>query len=293
MCLYPASLPEEIAPRLDSCEVAVVNKLKMNADTIGSCKALRLICVFATGYDNIDLDFCRSRGIAVCNVVGYSTASVAQVTVSTALSLVTHLPAFSAFVSSGKYQKSGVANCLIPVYHEIAGMTWGIAGYGHIGQAVGSVAQALGCRVIAYKRTPSPDVETVDLDTLCRESDILSVHLPLNDNTRGLFGKAEIAKMKNTAVFINMARGAITDEAALAEAIKKKRLGALGADVYAQEPFPIDHPFNDILSFENVCLTPHMAWGAKEARERCLAEVCENIRVFASGGRRCRVESEY
>ena len=288
--VFPSSAPDEIEKNLDGCEVAVVNKLKINENTVKNAKDLRLICVFATGFDNIDLEFCLRRNIAVCNVVGYSTASVAQLTVSMALSLYTHLPAFTSHVTSGAYSAGGTANCLTPFYHEIAGKTWGIAGYGNIGRAVGDVARALGCRVIAYKRTPSPDVTVVDLDTLCRESDILSVHLPLNDGTRGLFGAGEIAKMKPGAVFINVARGAVADEAALAEAIRAGKLGGLGVDVYSSEPFPASHPFYDIKDRENVCLTPHMAWGSVEARARCLSEICLNIRSFLDGGARCRVD---
>lgn len=289
--IFPSSSPDEIAPHLGDCDVAVVNKLKMNKDTLGDAPHLRLICVFATGYDNIDLEFCRQRGIAVCNVVGYSTASVAQLTLSMALSLVTHLPAFAGHVASGAYSSGSVANCLTPIYHEISGMTWGIAGYGNIGKAVARTAEALGCHIIAYKRSPSPDVETVDLETLCRRSDILSVHLPLNDETRGLFSADVISKMKKDAIFINVARGAVTDEGALAAAIREGRLGGLGVDVYTTEPFPTSHPFYGIRNYSNVCLTPHMAWGAKEARERCLEEICRNIRDFSAGGRRCRVES--
>lgn len=289
--IFPTSALDEVEAHLGDCDVAVVNKLKMNASTIGNAKSLRLICVFATGYDNIDLDFCRSHGIAVCNVVGYSTSSVAQLTVAMALSLINHLPSFNEYVASGRYSAGGVANCLTPVYHEISGLTWGIAGYGNIGRAVGRVADALGCRVIAYKRTPTPDVETVDIDTLCSRSDIISVHLPLNDATRGLFNRDRIAKMKNNALFINVARGAVTDEAALAEAIREGRLGGLGADVYSTEPFGMSHPFYDIKDRENVCLTPHMAWGAREARERCLDEICENITSFLAGEKRCRVGS--
>ncbi|MCQ2354466.1 MAG: hydroxyacid dehydrogenase [Clostridia bacterium] len=288
--VFPSSAPDEISSHIGDCEVAIVNKLKMNAAAVGDAPALRLICVFATGYDNIDLDFCRRRGIAVCNVVGYSTASVAQLTIAMALSLATHLPAFTFHVASGAYSAGGAANCLVPVYHEIAGMTWGIVGYGNIGRAVGKAAKAMGCRVLAYKRTPSPDANVVDLDTLCRESDIISVHLPLNDGTRGLFSAEQTAKIKKGAIFINVARGAVTDESALAAAVIEGRLGGLGVDVYTAEPFPADHPFYAIRNLPNVCLTPHMAWGSREARERCLWEICENIRVFSAGGMRCRVD---
>lgn len=287
---YRTSAPGEIAARLADCEIAIVNKAKLNEKTMGEAKSLRLICEFATGFDNIDVAYCRERGIAVCNVVGYSTNNVAQLTVAMALSLATHLPEFCRHVSSGAYSAEGVANCLTPVYHEIAGLTWGVAGYGNIGKAVARVAEALGCHVIAYKRTPVSGVETVDADTLCRRSDILSVHLPLNDGTRGLFSAERIALLKPNCIFINVARGAVTDEKALAEAVKTGKIAGLAADVYGTEPFPIEHPFYAIRELPNVCLTPHMAWGSREARERCLAEICENIRVFLAGGTRFRVD---
>lgn len=287
--VYASSLPEEIEKRLDGFDVAIVNKLKLNESTIGNVRSLKLICVFATGYDNIDTEFCKSNNIAVCNVVGYSTASVAQLTVSMVLSLMTHLKEYREYVSSGKYSSGNTANRLVPVYHELSGLTWGIAGYGNIGKAVGKVAKALGCKVIAYKRTPADDVETVSLDTLCERSDIISVHLPLSAGTRGLFGEKEFAKMKDGAIFVNVARGAVTDEKALAEAVLSGKLGGIGVDVYSQEPFSENHPFYKIKDFDNVCLTPHMAWGSFEARKRCLFEICENINSFLGGNRRNRI----
>lgn len=288
--VYDNSEDNEIVQRLKDVDIAVINKLKINEKTLGDNTKLKLICEFATGYDNIDTRFCRENGIAVCNVVGYSTMSVTQLTVSTVLSLVTHLPQFAECVSSGKYSNGNVANCLTPVFHEIDGMTWGIAGYGNIGSAVGRVAEALGCKVIAFKQTEMSGVKKVDIDTLCRESDIISVHLPLNDGTRNIINRERIAMMKKTAVFVNAARGAVTDESALADAIKENKLGGLGADVYSFEPLPKDHPFYEIKNYENVCFTPHMAWGAKEARDRCLNEICKNIRAFLNGEKRCRVD---
>ncbi len=288
--VFGNSAPDEISANLAGCEVAIINKIKINAQTIGGASSLRLICIAATGYDGIDLEYCRSRSIAVCNVAGYSSDSVAQLTLSMVLSLTTHLPSYSSYVSSGAYSKSGKANLLEPVYHEISGKTWGIAGFGNIGKKVGNIAKAFGCRVIAYSRTPKDGVENVDLDTLCRESDIISVHLPLNGETRGIFGKTEIAKMKSSAIFINVSRGAVADEAALAEAIKSGQLAGLGVDVYSVEPFDKSHPFTEILGYENVCLTPHMAWGSLEARVRCFNEICENIASFIEGGKRSRVD---
>ncbi len=288
--VYSQTRPEEIQQRLEGVETVIVNKIRLNESNLSGNRTLKLICVAATGYDNIDVRWCASHGIAVCNVVGYSTDSVAQLTVGMALYLVNRLGEYTRAVRDGSYTHGGIANRLTPVYHEIAGKTWGIAGYGHIGQKVGEVARALGCRVLAYKRSPAEGVLCVDADTLCRESDLLSIHLPLNPETRGLISRERIALMKPEAIVINVARGAVADEAALAEALSAGRLGGLGIDVYTQEPFPEDHPFYAIRNHERVCFTPHMAWGAQEARERCLREMIENIRAFRRGERRCRVD---
>jgi glycerate dehydrogenase len=183
-----------------------------------------------------------------------------------------------------------VANCLTPAYHEIAGKTWGVLGYGNIGGAVGRIASAMGCRVLAYKRTPVEGVECVDLETVCRESDILSIHLPLNDTTRGILDAEHIAMLKTGAIVINVARGAVTDEAALAEALVNGQLGGLGVDVYSTEPFPESHPFYSLRERENVCLTPHMAWGSIEARQRCLGEIVLNMEAFLRGEQRNRLD---
>ena len=226
----------------------------------------------------------------MCNVVGYSTQCVAQVTLAMALSLITHLPEYSACVSSGEYTARGVANCLIPTYHEIAGKTWGIVGFGNIGRQVGRVAEALGCRVLVNKRTPVEGWECVDFDTVCQKSDILSIHTPLNDTTRNLLDEQHIAMLKPNAIVINVARGAVTDEKALATAVKEGKLGGLGVDVYSAEPMPRDHPFQSIKSLPNVCLTPHMAWGAYETRMRLLSEIAENIRSYLNGEKRNRID---
>ncbi len=280
--LYQITAPEEVAERIREADTVVINKIRLNASNLAGSR-VRLICVAATGYDNIDIDWCRDHGIAVCNVVGYSTDSVAQLTVSIALYLTQHLAEYTRYVREGNYTKSGIANRLTPAFHELAGKTWGIAGYGNIGRKVGKAADALGCRVIAYKRKPSAEVPCVDLDTLCRESDILSVHLPLNEETRGLFSRDKIALMKPDALFINVARGAVADEQALADAVREGNIGGIGIDVYTSEPFPEDHPFYSIRKDRRVCLTPHMAWGAYEARERCIREIAENIRAFQEG----------
>ena len=167
--VFDSTAPEDVAPRLMDADVVVINKVKLNCKNLQNAKKLKLICLAATGYDNVDLSYCREHGIGVCNVVGYSTNAVTQVTLAMALSLITHLPEYDGFVKDGSYTAGGVANRLSPVYHEIAGKTWGVAGFGNIGRAVARVAGALGCRILVYKRTPVPDYSCVSFETLCRE----------------------------------------------------------------------------------------------------------------------------
>lgn len=287
---YALTTSEELAEHASGCDVLILNKVKINSTTFPNTDKVKLICVTATGVDNIDLDYCRKHGIAVCNVSGYSTDSVAQLTVAMVLSLANNLPAFQRFVNSGEYTQSGKPNHLVPVFHELRGKTWGIYGYGNIGAQVAKVANALGCRVLICKRTPVEDYEATDLDTLCTQSDILTIHVPLTDETRGSLNRKRLALMKPSAILVNVARGAVTDEEAVANAVLDGRLGGLGVDVYSTEPFPTEHPFRRLLGLENVCLTPHMAWGAYEARVRCLQEVAENIRSFNRGEKRSRVD---
>ena len=184
----------------------------------------------------------------------------------------------------GKSQ-SGVANKLVPVYHELAGKTWGIIGCGNIGRQVAKVAEAFGCRVIASRRSGGATVEEV-----CRESDIITIHTPLNDSTRGLISREMIALMKKDIIIANAARGAVTDERAIADAIKEGRIGAFGSDVFSVEPFGEDHPFYRLRERDDVCFTPHMAWGSIEARERCLSEIILNIEAFLRNERRNRLD---
>ncbi len=287
--VYGSTTQEEFVDHVADSEVIIVNKLKVGRYNLPACRKVRLICVTATGFDNIDTEYCRENGIAVCNVVGYSTQNVAQLTVAMVLSLICHLTEYNRSVTDGSYTRGGVANILKPVYHEIFGKTWGIVGYGNIGKQVGVVAKALGCRVLVYKRTPIDGEECVDIDTICRKSDIISVHTPLNDATRGLISSERIAMMKNDAIIVNVARGAVCDEAAIAEAILEGKLGGVGVDVYSKEPFGEDHPMARIAGLDNVILTPHMAWGSYEARVRCCEEIVLNIESFINGERRNRI----
>ena len=288
--VWDNTAPDQIGARIEEADVIVSNKVRLFEPVLRQAKKLKLICLSATGYDCVDTAYCAKNGIGVCNVPGYSTQSVAQLTAAMVLELVNHLSTYREYVHSGAYSRSGVANALTPVWHELYGKTWGIVGGGNIGRQVAKIADAFGCRVLVCRRKPDELYETVDLDALCTRSDIISIHVPLTDETRGMIGKKQIGLMKENAILVNVARGAVTDEAALAEAVEKGRIGGLGVDVYSTEPFGAEHPFNGILDRANVCLTPHTAWGAIETRNRCVAMVAENISAFCQGERKNRVE---
>ncbi|MBO5105871.1 MAG: D-2-hydroxyacid dehydrogenase [Clostridia bacterium] len=289
LTVYNTTPAEEVINRLLDSDVAILNKVKITTEVIAALPTLKLICVTATGYDNIDLSACKEKGIAVCNVKGYSTHSVAQVTLTLILALMTHLSEYQGCVKSGDYTKSGIQNRLTPVFHELYGKTFGIIGLGNIGKQVARVAEAFGCKVLCYKRTPDPDFNCVDLETLLRQSDIVTLHLPLSDKTKNIIGEKELGLMKKSAILVNAARGAITDEAAVAKAIKNGIIGGFATDVYSVEPLEKDSPLQKIKNLDNVILTPHMAWGAYESRVRCIEEIAENISSFINGEQRNRV----
>lgn len=290
--IYQSTTPDEVSVKISDSDVVIINKIQLNESNLKDAKNLKLICIAATGYDNVDVAYCKAHHIAVCNVVGYSTNSVAQLTLAMALSLSTNLPSFTQYVNDGRYTKSGVANCLTPVYHELEGKVWGIVGLGNIGKQVGRVAKALGCRVISFKRTPDREFPCCNLSYLFQNADIISIHLPLSEETRGIVSKELIDTMKKDAILVNVARGAVTDEVALADAVLEGKIGGLGVDVYSVEPFPENHPFQKILGLPNVCLTPHMAWGAYESRCRCLDEIILNIKSFFDGKSRNRLDEK-
>ncbi len=286
---YPLTEPTDVAVRIKDCDVCIINKVKLSGEVLANAKKLKLICVAATGYDNVDTDYCKKNGIALCNVAGYSVHSVSQLTLAMVLSASVNLNQFRNSVSDGSYSRGSVQNILTPVYHELLGKTWGIIGFGGIGRRVAAAAEALGCRVIVNKRTPVEDATCVSLDEILLQSDIITIHTPLTEQTRSLIGENEIAKMKDGVFLVNVARGAVTDENAVAKAVESGKIGFFGCDVYSVEPMPTAHPFYRIKDLENVCLTPHMAWGAFESRARCINEICENIIAFYNGGNRNRI----
>ena len=285
---YETTAPEQVAERIADSDTIVTNKIKLNASNLDAAKNLKLICVAATGYDNIDTEYCKNRGIALCNVPGYSTDSVAQLSVAMALDLCIHMTEYRRFVNSGDYTKSGIANRLVPVYHELSALKWGVVGGGGIGAKVAEIAKAIGCEVMVCRRKNEGEFPLADIDTICRECDIISLHIPLSDSTRGIISRERIDSMKNGAIVVNTARGAVCDEEALADAVLCGRI-ALGCDVYSVEPFDESHPFNKILSCDNALLTPHMAWGAAESRARCVNEISKNMQSFYAGEIRNRI----
>ena len=281
---------KKVGDALADCDIAIINKTKMNEESLKNAKNLKLICVFATGFDNVDTVYCRERGIAVCNVTGYSTDSVAQLTFTMALAIANHLKEYTDFVKSGEYTKSGIQNHLEPQFYELCGKMWGVIGCGNIGGRVAEIAKAFGCEVIVNKRSPSEKYTCVSVDEICERADIISLHVPLTPETESLINVERLEKMKNTAILINAARGAVTDEAAVAEAVLNGKIGGFGTDVYSVEPMQEGHPFYKIMGLPNVCLTPHMGWGAYEARVRCLNEIEKNISAFLNGKIRNRVD---
>ena len=288
--VYQTTSETQLEERISDAEVIIVNKIKLNETNLECAKKLKLICVTATGYDNIDINYCWRKEIGVCNVRGYSTDSVAQLTLSMALSLMTHLDEFDGYVKSGKYTAGGVQNHLKPYFNEIAGKTWGIVGLGNIGGKVARIAHVLGCDIIVTTHHKIEGYNCVRLDELCREADIISVHVPLTAETKGMIDKKHIDMMKDGVVFINVSRGAVADEEALTAAFENGKIGGLGIDVYSAEPMTKDSPYNRILDKNNVIFTPHMAWGAYEARRRCMDEILKNIETLFMGGKRNRVD---
>ena len=290
LVVFDTTSEDELLERVSDADILVINKIKITDDVMRSAKKLKLICVFATGYDNIDIRFAKENNIAVCNVPAYSTDSVTLFTIANVLHLYTHLSEYKRHVTSGKYTEEGKPNKLTPIYHELRGKTWGIVGFGNIGRAVAKVAEAFGANVIVNKKTPIDEYRCVDIDTLCKESDIITLHCPLTDITRGMIDSRRLSLMKRDVVLVNEARGAVTDEDAVAKAIINKEIGAFGSDVYTKEPFDKKHPFAEIMNLDNVCLTPHSAWGAYEARIRCLNIIKSNIMSYIKGETQNRVD---
>jgi glycerate dehydrogenase len=279
----------DVAGVVAAAEVALVNKLRITREVMEAAPALRLIALAATGTNNIDLEAARERGVAVCNLRDYCTASVVQHVFGMLLTLTQRLREYDALVRSGAWQR-GEQFCLLdyPI-RELAGRRLGIVGFGTLGRGVAHAARAFGMEVLVANRPGGERVPgRLDLDELLPQVDVLSLHCPLTPATEGLIDRARLGRMKPDAVLVNTARGALVDGAALADALRAGRLGGAAIDVLPQEP-PVDgHPLlaGDI---PNLIVTPHIAWAAREARQRCIDEMAANVEDFRRGGKRGRV----
>ena len=280
---YEFSTPKEARERSKEADVLVLNKVAIDEQSIGEAEHLKLVCVTATGTNNLDKEYLAERGIEWRNVAGYSTETVAQHTFALLFYLLEKLHYYDAYVKSEKYVDDTTFTHFANVFHELSGRTWGIIGLGAIGRRVADLAKLFGCRVIYYStsgKNDQPGYTRVDFDTLLEESDIVSVHAPLDGNTQGLMDRKAFAKMKDTAIFLNLGRGPIVVEQDLADALRAHTIGAAGLDVLSVEPMSPDNPLREIKDSERLIITPHIAWASVEARTRLMKIIEGQIREF-------------
>lgn len=292
LTVYDRTSSSEAAERIGDATIVITNKIVFDEALFASCKNLKCITLLATGYNNIDLDAARRHGVAVCNVPGYSTDSVAQLVFGFVLENACRVAAHSDWVHSGGWQSSPDFSRFIQPINELSQKTFGVVGYGSIGRRAAAIALAFGMRVVAYGRHLSQSdcadgVTAVPLERLLATSDYISLHCPLNDDSRGMINSQSIAAMKRGAYLINTARGGLVDEAALAAALNDGLLSGAGLDVVSAEPISADNP---LLHAKNCTITPHIAWATFEARTRLFEILHRNIQVFLEGGRLNRVD---
>ncbi|MDE6945428.1 MAG: D-2-hydroxyacid dehydrogenase [Lachnospiraceae bacterium] len=286
---YPNTVAENTAQRVREADIIMANKAPLNETTLKDAPNVKLICLLATGFDNVDLAYCKSRGIKVTNVVNYCTSTVAQHTLLLALALSEKLAFYDDYVKSGTYSAQDRFSNFDRAFYDLEGKTWGIVGMGTIGRRVAGLAKAFGCKVIFYSasgKSTCTDYERVEFDTLLQESDILSLHCPLSDRTRGLINKDALLKMKETAILINVARGPVVDTQALYDALIANQIAGAGLDVLEREPMAEDNPLAQIKDSTKLIITPHMAWASVESRTNLVQEVVKNIEAFLAGENR-------
>lgn len=280
---YPFSTAEQALERTEDADVIILNKVEINEKSIGNAKNLKLVCVTATGTNNLDKEYLAQRGIAWRNVAGYSTESVAQHTFALLFYLLEKMRYYDDYVKSEKYIGDTTFTHFTNVFHEISGKTWGIVGLGNIGRRVAEIAKLFGCRVIYYStsgKNNNGDYERVSFDEILAQSDILSVHAPLDENTKGLFDKEAFAKMKPSSIFINVGRGPIVVEQDLADALNAGQIAAAGLDVLAVEPMAENNPLRYVKDSEKLIITPHIAWASIEARTRLMGIISNQIKEY-------------
>lgn len=280
---YPYSTPEEARERTRDADVIILNKTEINEQSIGEADKLKLVCVTATGTNNLDKAYLAERGIEWRNVAGYSTESVAQHTFALLFYLMEKLRYYDDYVKNENYVNDSMFTHFDHRFNELSGKTWGIIGLGNIGRRVADIAKCFGCRVIYFStsgKNNQKGYNRVSFDKLLEQSDIVSVHAPLTDDTLGLMNSEAFARMKPSAVFLNLGRGPIVDEAALTEALNTGMIAAAGLDVLSQEPMSEDNPLRSIKDSERLIITPHIAWASIEARTRLMEIILEQIKEF-------------
>ena len=280
---YSFSQPEEVPERTADADVLIVNKIRIDEAAVGRADHLKLVCVTATGTNNLDKDYLERRGIAWRNVADYSTQSVAQHTFAMLFYLLEHLRYYDDYTRDGRYINDRIFTHFARTFHELKGMTWGILGLGAIGRRVADIATAFGAEVIYYSASGAPAQKgytQTDFDTLLSRSDILSIHAPLNEYTQGIMNMEAFRKMKPQAILLNLGRGPIVREADLAEALNAGEIQAAGLDVLDLEPMAADSPFLSVKDKDRLLITPHIAWAAVESRQRLMQIIAGQIEEF-------------
>lgn len=293
MTIYPFTDEKDVSSRIAGKDIIITNKSKLNSVTLHN-STVRLICLSATGTDNVDVSYCSENDIAVCNVKGYSTESVVQHTFTMLFSLKENIFRFHEYTKAGRYINDTTFKHLTWQFHEISGKNFGIIGMGMIGKRIAEAASAFGCNVFYWSsknQDRNPAYKRLGFDELLEKCDIISIHSPLTAETYRLFGKDQFNRMKNDSLLINVGRGDIVNEEDLAYAIENNIIGGAAVDVISKEPMTPDNPLARILENPRFLMTPHIAWAAVEARERCIREIYYNIESFLQGGKRNRVDT--
>ncbi len=278
---YPYTAPEEVFERIKECDVIITNKVIIGKEQIDAAPNLKLICVAATGTNNVDIPYAESKGIPVKNAIGYSTESVVQITFTLALALVGKVDYFDNAVKSGKYSNGKLFTDVSKIFWELKGKKYGVVGLGNIGSKVAKIASAFGMEVVYYPTSGiahSDEYEAVDLETLMKECDIISVHAPLNEKTNNLIRFEHLKLMKESAYIINLGRGGIINEEDLVKALNENCIAGAGVDVFTKEPLPKESPYFNVKEKSKIILTPHIGWASQEARACLVSKIAENIR---------------
>ncbi|KGM96576.1 2-hydroxyacid dehydrogenase [Clostridium novyi A str. 4552] len=287
--IYDITKSSEVVNRIKDKDIIIANKVILNEDNLKEAQKLKLICIAATGTNNVDLNYTNKRGIVITNVAGYSTNSVVQHTFSCLFYLLESLKYYDEYIKSGKYSKEDTFTHFMKPFWEISGKTWGIIGLGEIGRNVAKIAESFGCNVIYYStsgKNNNSSYERKALEELLKTSDIVSIHCPLNEKTENLISVEQLKIMKKSAILINVGRGKIINEKALSDALDKNLIGAAALDVMESEPINEDNPLLYIKNKEKLLITPHIAWASVEARENLVKEIKLNINAFLNNEKR-------